>query len=107
MEKLNEIEHIMMHLESKPKTAEIKTYLKVENSKEIEPEIEEYFDLVTSPIRPPSPTEMSQMFLKYYRKTHSYKKVLLHFVILRPLTLGRLIAFGRELTWGKEDSVNA
>lgn len=102
MEKLNEIEHIMMHLESTPKTAEIKTYLKVENSKEIEPEIEEYFDLVTSPIRPPSPTEMSRMFLKYYRKTHSYKKVLLHFIILRPLTLGRLIAFGRELTWAKK-----
>jgi len=107
MEKLNEIEHIMAHLESKPKTAEIKTYLNVENSKEIEPDIEEYFDLITSPIRPPSPTNMSRMFLKYYRKTHSYKKVLLHFVILRPLTLGRLIAFGRAVNAGKEDSAHA
>ena len=107
MEKLNEIEHIMAHLESKPKTAEIKTYLNVENSKEIEPDIEEYFDLITSPIRPPSPTNMSRMFLKYYRKTHSYKRVLLHFVILRPLTLGRLIAFGRAVNAGKEDSAHA
>jgi hypothetical protein len=67
----------------------------VRSSKEIEPSIEEYFDLITSPIRPPSPKEMSKMFLKYYRKTHSFKKVLAHFVITRPMTLGRVIAFSR------------
>ncbi|MGB9833208.1 MAG: hypothetical protein ACPLPP_06875 [Caldisericum exile] len=95
LKKLVELKRLKKHLDAKPTIEEIRKFLKVHSSKEIEPQIEEYFDLITSPIRPPSPIEMSKMFLRYYRKTHSYKKVLNHFVITRPMTLGRIIAFNR------------
>ncbi|BAL81688.1 hypothetical protein [Caldisericum exile] len=95
LKKLVELKRLKKHLDAEPSIENIRSFLKVCSSNEIEPQIEEYFDLITSPIRPPSPIEMSKMFLKYYRKTHSYKKVLNRFVIIRPLTLGRLIAFNR------------
>ncbi|MCI4463622.1 MAG: hypothetical protein JHC30_05565 [Caldisericum sp.] len=95
LKKLVELKRLKKHIDSSPTADEIRKFLKVRSSKEIEPSIEEYFDLITSPIRPPSPKEMSKMFLKYYRKTHSFKKVLAHFVITRPMTLGRVVAFSR------------
>uniref|UniRef100_A0A7C4Y456 Uncharacterized protein n=1 Tax=Caldisericum exile TaxID=693075 RepID=A0A7C4Y456_9BACT len=95
LKKLIELKRLKKHLESKPDIKTIKAFLKVNRSKECEPYIENYFDRITSPLRPPSPKEMGEMFLSYYRATHSFKKVLNRFVLIRPPTLGRLIAFGR------------
>lgn len=97
LKKLIELKALKKHIEAPPQIEQLRKFLGVQTSKDFLPYLEEYFDLITSPIRPPSPKEMSKMFLKFFRKTHSFKKVLMHFVLVRPMTLGRVIAFGRAV----------
>ena len=66
-------------------------------SKDAENEIYAYFNEVLSPVRPPSPVEMSVYLLKLYNKYGSYKKVFEEFLIKRPLVPGRVFAIFRNL----------
>lgn len=58
-------------------------------------EIYNFFNQILSPIRPPSPIEMSKLFLKEYRKHKSYTWILKKYILNRPLVLGRIYAFYR------------
>jgi hypothetical protein len=67
------------------------------NSKDGEKEIYDFFNTILSPVRPPSPLEMSDYFLREYNKCHSYKKLYERFILKRPFVLGRVYALLRTL----------
>ncbi len=58
-------------------------------------EVYDFFNLILSPIRPPSPIDMANYFLKKYNRLRSFKGVYGELVEKRPVVLGRLIAYLR------------
>ncbi len=67
------------------------------SSRDAEKEIYDYFNKVLSPVRPPSPIEMSNYLLKLYNKYRSFKKVYEEFFLKKPLVPGRVCAIFRSL----------
>lgn len=88
---------IRIHLESKPSIQTIKNFTGWKSSKDAEKEVYDFFNTILSPIRPPSPVEMSNFFLKEYHRVGSLKKLYENLIIRRPLTPGRIYAFTRNL----------
>ena len=95
--KENEINRIRRHLESKPTIETIKYRTGWKSSKDAEKEVYDFFNTILSPIRPPSPIEMSNFFLKEYHRLGSFKGLYENLIIRRPLTPGRIYAFTRNL----------
>ncbi|MEA3313951.1 MAG: hypothetical protein U9Q18_06215 [Caldisericota bacterium] len=95
--KENELEKLLKHLNAGTDIETIKKRYGWSSSKDAESEVYDFFSLVLSPIRPPSPIRMSEYFLKKYRRTHSFKKLYERFIIKRPVVLGRILALARVL----------
>jgi hypothetical protein len=95
--KENSLNAIRKHLDSKPSINAIRKFTGWKSSKDAEKEVYDFFNIILSPIRPPSPIEMSNFFLKEYRRLGSLKKLYNELVIRRPLTPGRIYAFTRNL----------
>ncbi len=95
--KEREVRLLKKHLNAGHSVEKIKKMYGWECSKDAENEIYAYFNKVLSPVRPPSPIEMSAYLLRLYNKYGSYKRVFEEFLIKRPLVLGRLFAIFRNL----------
>jgi hypothetical protein len=95
--KESEINTIRHHLDSYPTIEIIKYRTGWKSSKDAEKEVYDFFNAILSPIRPPSPIEMSNFFLKEYHKIGSFKGLYENLIIRRPLTPGRIYAFTRNL----------
>jgi hypothetical protein len=95
--KENEINRIRRHLASYPTIEIIKYRTGWKSSKDAEKEVYDFFNVILSPIRPPSPIEMSNFFLKEYHRLGSFKGLYENLIIRRPLTPGRIYAFTRNL----------
>jgi hypothetical protein len=95
--KENDINRIRCHLESKPTIETIKRRTGWKSSRDAEKEVYDFFNTILSPIRPPSPVEMSNFFLKEYHRLGSFKGLYESIIIRRPLTPGRIYAFVRIL----------
>ena len=90
---------IEKHLNAGTSIEKIKELYGWKSSKDAEKEVYEFFNEILSPIRPPSPIEMSNYFLREYHKLHSYKKLYEKFITRRPVVLGRLFALFRVLKY--------
>lgn len=88
---------IEKHLNAGTSIEKIKKLYGWKSSKDGEKEVYEFFNEILSPIRPPSPIEMSNYFLHEYHKLHSYKKLYEKFIERRPVVLGRIFALFRVL----------
>ncbi len=95
--KEREVRLLRKHYEAGISAEKIKEKYGWKSSRDAENEIYAYFNEVLSPVRPPSPVEMSAYLLKLYHKYGSYKKVLEEFLIKRPLVPGRVFAIFRVL----------
>ncbi|RLD17758.1 MAG: hypothetical protein DRI33_04785 [Caldiserica bacterium] len=95
--KENELKKLLTHLNAGTDMETIKKRYGWSSSKDGETEVYNFFSLVLSPIRPPSPIKMSEYFLKEYRRTHSFKKLYERFITKRPVVLGRILALVRIL----------
>ena len=95
--KENELKKLLTHLNAGTDMETIKKRYGWSSSKDGETEVYNFFSLVLSPIRPPSPIKMSEYFLKEYRRTHSFKKLYERFITKRPVVLGRILALARVL----------
>jgi hypothetical protein len=95
--KENEINTLRRHLASFPTIEIIKYRTGWKSSRDAEKEVYDFFNTILSPIRPPSPIEMSNFFLKEYHRLGSLKGLYENFIIRRPLTAGRIYAFTRNL----------
>jgi hypothetical protein len=95
--KESEINTIRRHLDSYPTIEIIKYRTGWKSSKDAEKEVYDFFNAILSPIRPPSPIEMSNFFLKEYHRLGSFKGLYENFIIRRPLTPGRIYAFARNM----------
>jgi hypothetical protein len=95
--KESEINTIRRHLNSYPTIEIIKYRTGWKSSKDAEKEVYDFFNVILSPIRPPSPIEMSNFFLKEYHKIGSFKGLYENLIIRRPLTPGRIYAFARNM----------
>ena len=95
--KESEINTIRRHLDSYPAIEIIKYRTGWKSSKDAEKEVYDFFNVILSPIRPPSPIEMSNFFLKEYHKIGSFKGLYENLIIRRPLTPGRIYAFTRNM----------
>lgn len=73
----------------------IKQTLGWHSSKDGERSVYDFFNLILSPIRPPSPIDMANYFLKEYNKLRSFKGVYRELIEKRPVVLGRVIAYLR------------
>lgn len=95
--KLREIEKIKSHINKGISVEKIKKAFGWHSSKDAEKEIYDFFNLILSPIRPPSQVEMSNYFLKRYNKLRSFKKVYKELIEIRPIVLGRVLAYLRTI----------
>jgi len=95
--KESEINTILRHLDSYPTIEIIKYRTGWKSSRDAEKEVYNFFNVILSPIRPPSPIEMSNFFLKEYHKIGSSKGLYENLIIRRPLTPGRIYAFTRNM----------
>jgi hypothetical protein len=95
--KESEINTIRRHLDSYPTIEIIKYRTGWKSSRDAEKEVYDFFNVILSPIRPPSPIEMSNFFLKEYHKIGSFKGLYENLIIRRPLTPGRIYAFTRNM----------
>jgi len=95
--KENDINRIRRHLETKPTIETIRRRTGWKSSKDAEKEVYDFFNTILSPIRPPSPIEMSNFFLKEYHRLGSFKGLYESIIIRRPFTAGRIYAFVRNL----------
>jgi len=95
--KESEINTIRRHLDSYPTIEIIKCRTGWKSSKDAEKEVYDFFNVILSPIRPPSPIEMSNFFLKEYHRLGSFKGLYENLIIRRPLTPGRIYAFTRNM----------
>jgi len=95
--KESEINTLRRHLNSYPTIEIIKYRTGWKSSKDAEKEVYDFFNTILSPIRPPSPIEMSNFFLKEYHKIGSFKGLYENLIIRRPLTPGRIYAFTRNM----------
>lgn len=92
MRKKKEIDTLEKKLSAYPSIESIKRATGWKSSKDPEKEIYDFFNIILSPIRPPSPVEMSEFFLKEYHRLHSMKALYEEHFHRRPLTLGRIYA---------------
>jgi hypothetical protein len=95
--KESEINTIRRHLNSYPTIEIIKYRTGWKSSRDAEKEVYDFFNVILSPIRPPSPIEMSNFFLKEYHRLGSFKGLYENLIIRRPLTPGRIYAFARNM----------
>ncbi len=95
--KENEMKKLLKHLNAGTDIETIKKRYRWSSSKDGESEVYDFFRLVLSPIRPPSPIKMSEYFLKEYKRVHSFKKLYERFIAKRPVVLGRILALARVL----------
>lgn len=95
--KENEMKKLLKHLNAGTDIETIKKRYGWSSSKDAEKEVYDFFSLVLSPIRPPSPIKMSEYFLKEYKRAHSFKKLYERFIAKRPIVLGRILALARVL----------
>jgi len=95
--KESEINTLRRHLDSYPTIEIIKYRTGWKSSRDAEKEVYDFFNVILSPIRPPSPIEMSNFFLKEYHKIGSFKGLYENLIIRRPLTPGRIYAFTRNM----------
>jgi hypothetical protein len=95
--KESEINTLRRHLNSHPTIEIIKYRTGWKSSRDAEKEVYDFFNVILSPIRPPSPIEMSNFFLKEYHRLGSFKGLYENLIIRRPLTPGRIYAFTRNM----------
>lgn len=95
--KMQEARILEAKLKAKPSLEEIKKTFGWRTSKDAEKKVYDFFNLILSPIRPPSPVEMSFYFLKAYNRFRSFRKVYKELVEKRPVVLGRVLAYFRAL----------
>ncbi len=96
--KEREVQILKKHLNAGISMNKIKKLFGWQISKDGENEIYAFFNTVLSPVRPPSPIEMSKYFLREYNKLRSFKKLYEKFIRNRPVVLGRIYAFFRTLS---------
>ncbi len=97
LRKEKEVKLLEKHLKSGVPAEKIKKKYGWRSSKDGESEIYDFFNAILSPVRPPSPIEMSDYFLREYHKLHSYKKLYDKLIEKRPIVLGRIYALFRTL----------
>ncbi len=95
--KEREVRLLRKHCNAGVSIEKIKEKYGWKSSRDAENEIYAYFNEVLSPVRPPSPVEMSAYLLKLYHRYGSYKRVFEKFLINRPLVPGRVFAIFRSL----------
>lgn len=95
--KMQEARILEAKLKAKPSLEEIRKAFGWRTSKDAEKKVYDFFNLILSPIRPPSPVEMSSYFLKAYNRFRSFRKVYKELVEKRPVVLGRVLAYFRAL----------
>ncbi len=95
--KKHEMEITRARLEKGVSMESIKNLYGWESSRDGEKDIYDFFSLILSPIRPPSPNKMSDFMLKQYLKHHSFKRIYEEMIEYRPLILGRIYAFFRTI----------
>ncbi len=94
-----EVQALRKHLDVGITMDKIKKLYGWHTSKDGEDEIYAFFNTVLSPVRPPSPVEMSKYFLREYNKIHSFKKLYEKFIRNKPIVLGRIYALFRTLNY--------
>ena len=95
--KEREVKLLEKHLNAFVSMEHVKEIYGWNSSKDAEGAVYNFFNTVLSPVRPPSPVDMSFYFLKQFNKLHSFKKLTEQFLIRRPLVLGRVLALFRTL----------
>jgi predicted transcriptional regulator len=95
--KEGEVNRLKKHLDAFISMDKIKKMYGWRSSKDAEESVYDFFNTVLSPVRPPSPVAMSFYFLQEFNRAHSFKKLAEHFLIRRPLVLGRVLALFRTL----------
>ena len=95
--KEREVKLLEKHLSAFVSMEQIKKVYGWNSSKDAESTVYDFFNTVLSPVRPPSPVDMSFYFLRQFNKLHSFEKLAEQFLIRRPLVLGRVLALFRTL----------
>lgn len=95
--KKKEIEILEKRLNAGIPIAKIKQAFGWHSSKDGEKSVYDFFNLTLSPIRPPSPVDMANYFLKEYNKIGSFKGVYRKLIEKRPTVLGRVLAYLRTI----------
>ncbi len=95
--KEREVKLLEKHLNAFVSMEQIKKTYGWSSSKDAEGAVYDFFNMVLSPVRPPSPVDMSFYFLKQFNKLHSFEKLAEQSLIRRPLVLGRVLALFRTL----------
>ncbi len=95
--KEHEVKLLEKHLNAFVSMEQIKKMYGWNSSKDAESAVYDFFNTVLSPVRPPSPVDMSFYFLRQFNKIHSFEKLAERFLIRRPLVLGRILALFRTL----------
>lgn len=95
--KKREIEILKKRLNAGIPMNKIRQTYKWHSSKDGEKSVYDFFNLTLSPIRPPSPVDMANYFLKEYNKTGSFKGVYGKLIERRPIVLGRVLAYLRTI----------